>query len=143
MSMIELPVCVLNPHVSLIQSPEPQWPEVHVPDPVADLFQADVFADADSRDVYPAVVPSDPAVAAQVPNLQTVEVLERGQPGRASDAARACSTGLGSPDRAPHAAPPVQADVPSCRPVPRPHARTPIASIEVEERHGDRRERKR
>src|SRR5439155_884663 len=57
MSTIELPVLVLNPHMALAQTAEAQRPKVDVPDPVVDLLEADVFADADRGDVDPAAVP--------------------------------------------------------------------------------------
>jgi hypothetical protein len=35
---------ILDPHVLFKQSPELERPEVHVPHPVVDLLEADVFA---------------------------------------------------------------------------------------------------
>jgi hypothetical protein len=52
--------------------------EVDVPDPVVDLLEADVFPDADSRDVHPAAVPADAAIGAEVAVLETIGILERG-----------------------------------------------------------------
>src|SRR2546430_15376060 len=57
MSTIELPVLVLNPHMALTQTAEAQRPKVDVPDPVVDLLESDVFADADRGDVDPAAGP--------------------------------------------------------------------------------------
>src|SRR5678816_4527440 len=80
MSTIELPVLVLNPHVSLAQAAESQGPEVNIPHPVVDLLKADVFAHADRGDIDPAAVPPDASVGADVPNLEPVRVFERRQP---------------------------------------------------------------
>src|SRR6266852_6809633 len=77
MSTIELPVLVLNAQVSLAQPAEPQRPKVDVPDPVVDLLEADVFADADRRDVDPAAVPANAAIGADIPHLEPIRVLER------------------------------------------------------------------
>src|SRR5437867_8428401 len=80
MSMtIESPVRVLNPHAPLVQAAQLHRPEVHVPDPVVDFLQPDVLADADDRHVYPATIPPDPSVGANVPDLEAVRVLERRQ----------------------------------------------------------------
>jgi hypothetical protein len=53
MSTIESPVRVLNPHVALVQPPEPKRPEVDVPDPVGNLLQAHVLSDTDRGHVHP------------------------------------------------------------------------------------------
>jgi hypothetical protein len=62
MATIELPVLILNPHVPLAQAAEAHRPKVDVPDPVVDLLQADVFADADRGDVDPPAAPPNAAV---------------------------------------------------------------------------------
>src|SRR5207249_6659630 len=80
MSTIELPVLVLNPHMALAQTAEAQRPKVDVPDPVVDLLEADVFADADRGDVDPAAVPPHAPVGADVPDFEAVRVLEGRQP---------------------------------------------------------------
>src|SRR2546426_2269369 len=80
MSMIESPVLVLNPHVALAQTAEPQRPKVDGPDAVVDLLKADVFADADSGHVHPPAVPPNAAVGAHVAHLEAIGVLERRQP---------------------------------------------------------------
>src|SRR5436309_2558907 len=76
MSTIELPVVILNPHVPLVQAAEAQWPKVHIPDPVIDLLEADVFADANRGDVDPATVPPNAPVGADIPHLESIRVLE-------------------------------------------------------------------
>src|SRR6266478_1474301 len=76
MSTIELPVLVLNPHMALAQTAEAQRPKVDVPDPVVDLLEADVFADADRGDVDPAAVPAHASIGADVPHLEPIRVLE-------------------------------------------------------------------
>src|SRR5437867_10257248 len=80
MSTIEPPVLVLNPHVALAQTAEPQRPKVDGPDAVVDLLKADVFADADSGHVHPPAVPPNAAVGAHVAHLEAIGVLERRQP---------------------------------------------------------------
>src|SRR5438034_8873210 len=82
MSTIESPVLVLNPHVALAQTAEPQRPKVHVPDPVGDLLQADVLTDADRGDIHPPTVPPNAPVGTDVPDFEAIRVLERGQPVR-------------------------------------------------------------
>src|SRR6266571_5307685 len=79
MSTIKLPVRVLNPHVALAQTAEPQRTKVDVPDPVVDLLKPDVFADADRGDVDPAAVPPNATVGADVTDLEPIRVLERRQ----------------------------------------------------------------
>src|SRR3989454_6723290 len=80
MSTIELPVLVLNPQMALAQTAEAQRPKVDVPDPVVDLLEADVFADADRGDVDPAAVPPHAPAGADVPDFEAVRGLEGGQP---------------------------------------------------------------
>src|SRR5256886_10265708 len=80
MSTIELPVLVLNPHMALTQTAEAQRPKVDVPDPVVDLLEADVFADADRGDVDPAAVPPHAPVGADVPDFEAVRGLQGRQP---------------------------------------------------------------
>src|SRR2546428_11454348 len=80
MSTIELPVLVLNPHMALAQTAEAQRPKVDVPDPVVDLLEADVFADADRGDVDPAAVPPPAPRGADVPGLEAVRGPEGRQP---------------------------------------------------------------
>src|SRR5207249_7244356 len=77
---IESPVLVLNPYAALVQAAKLQRPEVDVPDPIVDLLQPDVLADAEDRHVHPAAVPANAAVGANVPNLEAIRVLERWQP---------------------------------------------------------------
>src|SRR5881628_3863897 len=79
MSTIELPVLVLNPHMALAQTAEAQRPKVDVPDPVIDLLEADVFADANRGNVDPAAVPANAAIGADVPHLESIRVFERRQ----------------------------------------------------------------
>src|SRR6266436_1831344 len=80
MAAIESPVLVFNPHMPLAQTPEPQRPKVNVPDPVRNLFEAHVFADADGRDVHPPTVPPHAAVGADGADFEAIRVLERRQP---------------------------------------------------------------
>src|SRR6266851_5952100 len=82
MAAIESPVLILNPHVTLAQAPETQRPKVNVPDAVRDLFQADIFPDADGGDVHPPAVPPNAAVGADVADFEAIRVLERWQPVR-------------------------------------------------------------
>src|SRR5262245_51488719 len=82
MSTIESPVFVFNPHVALVQSAEPQRPEVDVPDSVVDLLQSDILADTDRRDLDPLTVPANAAVPTDVPDLDPIGILERRQPVR-------------------------------------------------------------
>src|SRR5437667_2780007 len=76
MSTIEPPVVILNPQVPLAQAAEAQWPKVHIPDPVVDLLEADVFADANRGDVDPATVPPNAPVGADIPHLESIRVLQ-------------------------------------------------------------------
>src|SRR5262249_45283141 len=46
-------VLVLDPHVTLVQPPQPQRPKVDVPDPIRNLLQPDVLAHTHDRDVHP------------------------------------------------------------------------------------------
>src|SRR5262245_11514177 len=79
---IESPVLVLNSHASLVQAAKLQRSEVDVPDPVVDLLQSYVLADADDRHVHPVTVPANAAVGTDIPNLEAIRVLERRQPVR-------------------------------------------------------------
>src|SRR5688572_3308351 len=58
----EATIGVLDLHVAIEQASEFQRTEVHRPYTVIDLFEADVLADANGGDVYPAALPADPAV---------------------------------------------------------------------------------
>src|SRR5215831_21068848 len=82
MSTIQAPVGVLNSHVPLVQAPEPEWPEVDVPDPVRDLLQADILSDADRGHVDPSTIPPNAAVPAHIPRLEPIGILEGWQPVR-------------------------------------------------------------
>src|SRR6266404_1133685 len=95
MSTIESPVLVLNPHVALAQSAEPQRPKVHVPDPVVDLLQAYILADGDGRHVHPARVPSNAAVGTDVADFEPIGVLERRQAVRHGPRRRRIARGRG------------------------------------------------
>jgi hypothetical protein len=81
MSTIEPPVLVLNPHVALVQTAEPQRSEVDGPDAVRDLLQAHVLADADGGHVHPAAVPADAPVGADVPDFEAVSIRASTGPG--------------------------------------------------------------
>lgn len=50
-------VGIFNLHVSLEQPPELERTEVHVPNAVVDLLEANVFADAHGGDIDPAAAP--------------------------------------------------------------------------------------
>src|SRR2546425_8686182 len=82
MSAIESPVLVLNAHVPLAQTAEPQRPKVDVPDPVRNLLQAHIFTDADGGDVHPPAVPPNAPIGADVADFEAIGVLERRQPVR-------------------------------------------------------------
>src|SRR5207253_4387697 len=60
---------VFDPHMALEQAPELERPVVDIPDPIVDLLQAHVLTNADGRDVYPAAVPSDAAIRADVAHV--------------------------------------------------------------------------
>src|SRR5262245_10702877 len=99
MSTIESSVLVFNPHVTLVQSAEPQWSEVDVPDPVVDLLQSDVLADTDRRDLGPAAVSANAAVPTDVPDFEAIGILGRWQPVWHRRAATGRSTPQASPRR--------------------------------------------
>src|SRR6266446_10605167 len=77
MSAIESPVLVLNAHVPLAQTAEPQRPKVDVPDPVRNLLQAHVFTDADGGDVHPPAVPPNAPIGTDVADFEAIGVLEQ------------------------------------------------------------------
>ena len=85
---IEPPVLVLNPHPPFVQTAQLQRPEVDVPDPVVDLLQPDVFADAHDRHVHPAAVPPNPAVGADVPDFEPIGEIESSSGGTRSGIGR-------------------------------------------------------
>src|SRR5436309_9571109 len=95
MSTIESPVLVLNPHVPLAQTAEPQRPKVDVPGPVRTLLEAHVFTDADGGDVHPPAVPPNAPIGADVPDFEAIGVLERRQPVRHGARRRRVARGRG------------------------------------------------
>ena len=64
---------------ALIHPPECHWPEVYVPESVADFFEADVLTRERVRHADPVAVPADPAVAADTPHFEMTGVLHRGE----------------------------------------------------------------
>jgi len=51
--------------VALKEPPELEGAEVDVPDPIVDLFEADILPDADGRDVDPAAEPTTSSLSAR------------------------------------------------------------------------------
>src|SRR6266571_648847 len=95
MSTIESPVLVLNPHVALAETAEPQRSEIHAPDPVGDFLQAHVLSDTHGGHVHPPTVPPNAAVSADVPDFEAIGVLERRQPVRHRARRRRVARGRG------------------------------------------------
>src|SRR2546422_1176869 len=65
--------------MALEQAPELERPVVDIPDPIVDLLQAHVLTNADGRDVYPAAVPSDAAIRADVAHVEAIGIFQRGE----------------------------------------------------------------
>ena len=65
--------------MALEQAPELERPVVDIPDPIVDLLQAHVLTNADGRDVYPAAVPSDAAIRADVAHVEPIGIFQRGE----------------------------------------------------------------
>jgi hypothetical protein len=69
---------------------------VHLPDPVIDLFQADIFSGTDSRNLDPVGVPADPSAGIDIPCLKPIGILEGDDPawhgprGKGIDGGRVC-----------------------------------------------------
>jgi hypothetical protein len=83
MSTIERPVLIFNAHVSFAQTAEAQRPKIDIPDPVIDLFKADVFADTEGGDIDPAAIPPNAPVGAPSPTKPS-------SPSRTSGCSRSC-----------------------------------------------------
>lgn len=62
---------VLDAHVALVQAAELEGTEVDVPDTIIDFLKADVFFDADDRDMDPVAAQADAAVDADVAHLES------------------------------------------------------------------------
>ena len=81
-SSLQSPIRVFDAQVSLEQTAQLEGSEVNVPDSIVDLFEADVFANADGRDVHPAVVPPDAAIRADVADFEAIGIFQRRELGR-------------------------------------------------------------
>src|SRR5258705_999143 len=79
-SALQSAIRILDAHVPLEQPAEPQGPEVHIPDAVVDLLEADILAHAHRGDVDPAAIPPNAAVGADVAHLEAIGIFERGEP---------------------------------------------------------------
>lgn len=63
---IELPVGVLDAHVSLVEATEPRGAKVDIPEAVGNLLQPHVITDAHGRDIHPPGIPPDAAIGTDV-----------------------------------------------------------------------------
>jgi len=65
-----------------MEAAQAEWAEVDVPFAIIDLDQADVLLAQRLADVDPVLVPADPAIAADAPDLIVAEIVQRGQASR-------------------------------------------------------------
>src|SRR5437870_2039714 len=70
---------VFDAHVPLEQAPQLERPEVDIPDPVVDLLEPNVFANADGGHVDPAAIPSNAAVGADVADFEPIGTFQSEQ----------------------------------------------------------------
>ena len=66
----------------LVEAAEAEGAEVHVPLPVIDLDQPDVFAPERLAHIDPVTVPADAPVVTDAPEFIMLGILERGEPAR-------------------------------------------------------------
>ena len=55
---------------------------IHLPDPVIELFQADIFSGADGGNLDPVGVPADPSAGIDIPSLKPIRILKGSDPAR-------------------------------------------------------------
>ena len=67
---------IFNAEDAFVHPSELERSEVYVPEPIADFFEADVFAGQRVRDADPALLPADPTVAAHEADLKVTGVFE-------------------------------------------------------------------
>ncbi len=70
------PLVIFNPPKAFVHASELQRPKVYVPQSVADLLEADVFARQGVGDTDPAFLPADAAVAADQADFKVSRVFE-------------------------------------------------------------------
>ena len=68
---------IFDPAVSFVKAAQAERAEVHVPQSIVDLVQADVFAREDVAHVDPCVMPANAAVVADAPHFVVGGILER------------------------------------------------------------------
>jgi hypothetical protein len=81
----EVAVDILDAPMRFAETTEFQRTEIHVPEAVVDLFQADVLCSAGDVDVDPSTVPADATVVTDVASLKMGGVFERRQLERGRD----------------------------------------------------------
>jgi hypothetical protein len=59
------------------QPPEFEGAEVDIPDSIVDFLEADIFSNANMRDVDLLMVPPDAPIGTDVAHLEAVGVVER------------------------------------------------------------------
>ena len=67
---------IFDPHQSFVQAAEQQRPKVDIPDPVIDLLEPHVLANASAGDVDPRAIPADAAIGADVAHFESIWILE-------------------------------------------------------------------
>jgi hypothetical protein len=72
----ESTIGIFDAYVSFEPAAERKRPEVDVPRPIADRFEADISTGAGDRDIHSLPIPTDAAISADVPHQQEVCKLE-------------------------------------------------------------------
>ena len=70
---------IFDPEEPFVHAPQFQRSEVYVPQAVAHFFETHVFAGEGVGDADPALVPADPTIAADQPDVQSVRGIPGGE----------------------------------------------------------------